>query len=376
MEGRIVVGFPPAAGPDFSMSAVPWATEDVGPSRFGGERERTVASGAVGSGSQAPWATHYPSPGEAPQGVANVRSASGVRRDSDRDRGSANDSIRGDRRVHHVAARGVSFGDERAALGAAFRTESDDGWKRPSTLAPPWVAGGGQEMLLSSPAQGRKVSFVLSRPAYYNVEDAPSAVPSRKSDRHWRHADDGYWRPQTPAAAPVLRPPVTSMARPPTPASPSAHGPNGRPSWAIEEGPARLRPQTPGALAAALPEDARASIASDIEPMQSTEWAQTNGLRHSARAVSSHSQDGAGGVYPGHGGVVAKTAQGDTTPTLFAAGVQDPWSSARKTVGKDREKHTGLTKCSASAGGFRMLSHMSHACMCRLAGLSLLVRGR
>lgn len=158
--------------------------------------------------------------------------------------------------------------------------------------------------------------------------------------------------------------------------------PNGRPSWAFEEGPARLRPQTPGALTAALPEDARASIASDIEPMQSAKWAQTNGLSHShsvngpMRAVASHPQDGAGGVYPGHGGVVAKTAQGDTTPTLFAAGVQDPWSSARKTVGKDREKHTGLTKCSASAGGFRMLSHMSHACMCRLAGLSLLVRGR
>ena len=108
-----------------------------------------------------------------------MRSAS-LRRDSDRDRGSANDSIRGDRRLHHVAARGVSFGGERAALGVAFRTaDSDDGWKRPSTLAPTWVAGGGQEMLLSSPAQVRKVSFVLSRPAYYNVEDAPSAVPSR-----------------------------------------------------------------------------------------------------------------------------------------------------------------------------------------------------
>ena len=266
---------------------------------------------------------------------------------------------------------------ERAALGAAFRTaDSDDGWKRPSTLAPPWVAGGGQEMLLSSPAQGRKVSFVLSRPAYYNVEDAPSAVPSRKSDRHWRHADDGYWRPQTPAAAPVLRPPVASLARPHTPASPSPHGPNGSPSWAFEEGPARLRPQTPGALAAALPEDARVSIASDIEPVQSTKWAQTNGPSPSPRAVASHSQDGAGGVYPGHGGMVAKTAKGDTTPTLFAARVQDPWSSARKTVGRDREKHTGLTEGSANAGEFRVLSHILHACMCTLPRLSLLVRGR
>ena len=359
------------------MSSTPWATHDVGPSRLGGERERTVASGAVGSGALAPWATHYPSPGEAPQGVANVRSTPGVRRDSDRDRGSANDGISGDRRVHHGAARGVSFGDERAAPGAAFRTaDSDDGWKRPSTLAPPWVAGGGQEMLLSSPAQGRKVSFVLSRPAYYNVEDAPSAVPSRKSDRHWQHADDGYRRPQTPAAAPVLRPPVASLARPHTPASPSPHGPNGSPSWAFEEGPARLRPQTPGALAAALPEDARVSIASDIEPVQSTKWAQTNGPSPSPRAVASHSQDGAGGVYPGHGGMVAKTAKGDTTPTLFAARVQDPWSSARKTVGRDREKHTGLTEGSANAGEFRVLSHILHACMCTLPRLSLLVRGR
>ena len=86
--------------------------------------------------------------------------------------------------------------------------------------------------MLSSPAQGRKVSFVLSKPTLYNVEDAPSAVPTSTSERTWTAGSC----PTTAAVAPtVLRQPGGgTSSRPRTPAAPphadvSLRPPTGRP---------------------------------------------------------------------------------------------------------------------------------------------------
>eukprot|EP00960_Hanusia_phi_P040163 754283-Hanusia_phi.AAC.1 len=55
------------------------------------------------------------------------------------------------------------------------------GWKRPKTIAPPWAVGGGQELLVSSPEPGRKVSFLVSGPAYFDINDPPSNISSSSS---------------------------------------------------------------------------------------------------------------------------------------------------------------------------------------------------
>ena len=87
-------------------------------------------------------------------------------------------------------------------------------------------------MLLSSPVQGRKVTFVLSKPAFYNVEDAPSAVPTRKGDRNWTPAADKHPRPKTPAVPSVLKIPggaISSRAQTPMHLGAVSQPPPGRP---------------------------------------------------------------------------------------------------------------------------------------------------
>ena len=156
--------------------------------------------------SAAPWATHYELPP-----AAGLDGRSARRHESGRERESG-----GGGRVHGSFLGGE---DENLPYSGSVGSgqDSDAGWKRPRTLAPPWAAGGGQEMILSSPAQGRKVSFVIEKPAFYNVEDAPSAVPTSRSDRSWE-AGDNRRRPTTPAAPPVLRQPGALASRPRTPA--------------------------------------------------------------------------------------------------------------------------------------------------------------
>jgi len=190
----------------------------------------------------APWATHYDVPGPRDSrvntGPSNGRGGSregSADRSSGRGRAGVPGPYRDDyapsragptagfsadnRRAHAAAVAANPPSENAAVLGSE---NSDAGWKRPRTLAPPWAAGGGQEMILSSPAQGRKVSFVIEKPAYYNVEDAPSAVPTSRSDRSWS-AGDSRSRPTTPAAPPVLRgAPGVLALRPRTPAPP--HG--------------------------------------------------------------------------------------------------------------------------------------------------------
>lgn len=198
----------------------------------------------------APWASHYEVPRAAHEGRSDGHSAS--RRGSSRERVAGSDG-----RVQ----RGAYLGDQdepqpaRGSVGSGQDSEAD--WKRPRTLAPPWAAGGGQEMILSSPAQGRKVSFVIEKPAYFNVEDAPSAVPTSRSDRSWE-AGENRPRPTTPAAPPVLRQPGALASRPRTPA---AHALPGRQSMDLGEDSDRaevasnrshsskpdLRPHTPAA---------------------------------------------------------------------------------------------------------------------------------
>ena len=52
--------------------------------------------------------------------------------------------------------------DERTKLNHKISDHED--WKRPSSIAPKWAAGGIQELLVGSPNPGRKVQFLRSQP--------------------------------------------------------------------------------------------------------------------------------------------------------------------------------------------------------------------
>ena len=189
-----------------------------------------ISRGVTQRAAGTPWASHFEQP-EQPAQLEQVqrdfegrRGSRGGTNSRNRMEQSTEEAYLGDERL---SSRAGSAGSRQAAA------DGDGDWKRPRTLAPPWAAGGGQEMLLSSPAQGRKVSFVLGKPAFYNVEDAPSAVLTSKSERTWTPGD-GLSRPSTPAAPPVLRLPAGASSRPqtPTPPAPSQvphRRPTGRP---------------------------------------------------------------------------------------------------------------------------------------------------
>lgn len=49
-------------------------------------------------------------------------------------------------------------------------------WRRPQTMAPSWVRGGGEDLIVPSPNQGRKVAFMISGPAFFDREAAPSSL--------------------------------------------------------------------------------------------------------------------------------------------------------------------------------------------------------
>jgi hypothetical protein len=238
-------------------SSAPWATdswatdEPVAGVVSGRKRVSTQSSrdgqlpiGRETSASRAgstPWASDYEVPET--KDTRNSGRTSNSREGRSSARGTPNSTSAGGENIPRAVRAGESFlGDAppRAAPGGSLQgqstVDSDGDWKRPRTLAPPWAAGGGQEMLLSSPAQGRKVSFVLGKPTYYNVEDAPSAVPTSKSERSWTSAESRS-RPITPAAPPVLKLPAGAVSlRPRTPAAPSLSRP-GTGSSALQQSP-------------------------------------------------------------------------------------------------------------------------------------------
>jgi len=59
---------------------------------------------------------------------------------------------------HQRSGHGADQDDDDRGVGMAPNSE----WKRPATMAPSWVRGGGQDLIVPSPSQGRKVQETLS----------------------------------------------------------------------------------------------------------------------------------------------------------------------------------------------------------------------
>jgi hypothetical protein len=71
--------------------------------------------------------------------------------------------------------------DAKSASRSVSKTNDPaSGWKRPESMAPTWALGGGHELVITSPSAGRKVSFLITGPAYFDVNEAPASVSSLK----------------------------------------------------------------------------------------------------------------------------------------------------------------------------------------------------
>lgn len=107
------------------------------------QRSQTVSA-------QAPWATDY----EEPQRGRTPPHA-GMDTSLDAEPSSGGMHFARDSMVIHKgqAARQVAIHAEELVADSS----SSGDWKRPKTMAPKWAAGGGQELLVPSPSQGRKV---------------------------------------------------------------------------------------------------------------------------------------------------------------------------------------------------------------------------
>ena len=353
------------------MSAVPpWATSHDETVGAAGGRKRVAAppapgrqaeaaqaakagTPAGGSGSRTPpWASHYGSPGRQSPGTGAPGAAAG-RAGS---RGSSADVSHRPPAAAAESAVAASFlGDERAVAHGGSRQEhtagSDGEWKRPRTLAPPWAAGGGQEMMLSSPAQGRKVSFVLSKPTFYNVEDAPSAVPTSTSERTWTAGA----RPITPAAPTVLRQPGGgTSSRPRTPAAPRHDGfaqqrpPTGRPS--SERPPPRESVEPDGSAPYGVDDDARGGqYDGGYEPA---------GRAYTPAAATGSFDAGAGHADAARAGTASpgRDVSGDTPALQFVreaeAALRRPSAGAQRAEGSvDLSSYPGTPAMQAQSGG-------------------------